>query len=33
VELTEAEALVRIVGRVDIEDVLDQIFARFCLGK
>lgn len=26
-------ALGRITGRVDVEDVLDQVFARFCLGK
>ena len=26
-------ALGRITGRVDVEDVLDQIFARFCIGK
>ncbi len=28
-----ATALGRITGRVDIEDVLDQIFGRFCIGK
>jgi tRNA modification GTPase len=28
-----ASALGRITGRVDVEDVLDQIFARFCVGK
>lgn len=28
-----ADALGRIVGRIDPEDVLDQIFARFCIGK
>ena len=28
-----ASALGRITGRVDPEDVLDQIFARFCIGK
>lgn len=28
-----ASALGRITGRVDVEDVLDQIFARFCIGK
>lgn len=27
------DALGRIVGRIDPEDVLDQIFARFCIGK
>jgi tRNA modification GTPase len=26
-------ALGRITGRVDVEDVLDQVFARFCIGK
>jgi tRNA modification GTPase len=28
-----AAALGRITGRVDVEDVLDQIFKRFCIGK
>ncbi|AHB47435.1 tRNA modification GTPase TrmE [Hyphomicrobium nitrativorans NL23] len=28
-----ADALGRITGRVDVEDVLDQIFGRFCIGK
>ena len=26
-------ALGRITGRVDVEDVLGEIFARFCIGK
>lgn len=26
-------ALGRVTGRVDVEDVLDQVFARFCIGK
>jgi tRNA modification GTPase len=26
-------ALGRITGRIDVEDVLDQIFGRFCIGK
>ncbi len=26
-------ALGRITGRVDVEDVLDQVFGRFCIGK
>lgn len=26
-------ALGRITGRIDVEDVLDQVFARFCIGK
>jgi tRNA modification GTPase len=26
-------ALDSLVGRVDVEQVLDEIFARFCLGK
>lgn len=30
---TAATALGRITGRVDVEDVLDQIFKRFCIGK
>lgn len=30
---TAVSALGRIAGRVDVEDVLDQVFARFCLGK
>jgi tRNA modification GTPase len=28
-----AQALGRITGRVDIEDVLDVIFKDFCIGK
>jgi tRNA modification GTPase len=28
-----AHALVRITGRVDVEDVLGEIFGRFCIGK
>ena len=28
-----AQALGRLTGRVDVEDVLGQIFARFCIGK
>ena len=28
-----ASALGRITGRVDVEDVLGEIFARFCIGK
>ena len=28
-----AHAIGRITGRVDVEDVLDQIFSRFCIGK
>ncbi len=28
-----ADALGRITGRIDPEDVLDQVFARFCIGK
>ncbi len=26
-------ALGRITGRVDVEDVLDRLFAEFCIGK
>jgi tRNA modification GTPase len=26
-------ALESLVGRVDVEDILDEIFASFCLGK
>jgi tRNA modification GTPase len=28
-----AQAIGRIVGAVDVEDVLDEIFGRFCIGK
>lgn len=28
-----AGALGRVTGRIDVEDVLDQIFSRFCIGK
>jgi tRNA modification GTPase len=28
-----AVALGRVAGRIDVEDVLDQIFSRFCIGK
>jgi tRNA modification GTPase len=28
-----AQALGRLTGRVDVEDVLGEIFARFCIGK
>ena len=28
-----AQCIGRITGRVDVEDVLDQIFSRFCIGK
>lgn len=28
-----ATALGRVTGRVDIEDILDQVFGRFCIGK
>jgi tRNA modification GTPase len=28
-----AQALGRITGRIDVDDVLDQIFAEFCIGK
>lgn len=28
-----SDALARVVGRVDVEDVLDRLFAGFCIGK
>ncbi|MGE0856773.1 MAG: tRNA uridine-5-carboxymethylaminomethyl(34) synthesis GTPase MnmE [Hyphomicrobiaceae bacterium] len=28
-----ASAIGRITGRIDVEDVLDQVFGRFCIGK
>ena len=28
-----ARALGRIIGRVDVEDILDVIFRDFCIGK
>lgn len=28
-----AQALARIAGRVDVDDVLDRIFSQFCIGK
>ena len=28
-----AQAIGHITGRVDVEDVLGEIFARFCIGK
>ena len=31
--LTAAQAMERLLGRVDIEDVLGEIFASFCIGK
>jgi len=30
---TAARALARVTGRVGVEDVLDGLFARFCIGK
>jgi len=30
---TAARALDSLVGRIDVEDLLDEIFARFCIGK
>jgi tRNA modification GTPase len=26
-------SLGRITGQIDVEDVLDQVFAEFCIGK
>jgi tRNA modification GTPase len=28
-----SRALGRIVGAVDVEDILDAVFSRFCIGK
>ena len=28
-----AEAIGRITGRIDVEDILDEIFNAFCIGK
>ena len=28
-----AVALGRVTGRIDVEDILDVVFAEFCLGK
>jgi len=28
-----ARALGRVTGRIDAEDILDQVFAKFCIGK
>ena len=28
-----AQAMSRILGYIDVEDVLDHIFSRFCIGK
>jgi len=30
---TAAQALARVAGRVDVDDVLDRIFSQFCIGK
>jgi tRNA modification GTPase len=30
---TAAHALETLIGRVDVEDVLDELFSRFCVGK
>jgi tRNA modification GTPase len=28
-----AQSLERLIGKVDVEDLLDDIFSRFCIGK
>jgi tRNA modification GTPase len=28
-----SDAMGRLTGRVDVEDVLDRLFAEFCIGK
>ncbi len=28
-----ADALGRLAGKLDVEELLDQIFSRFCIGK
>jgi len=28
-----ADALGRLTGRIDVEDILDKVFAQFCIGK
>ena len=28
-----AAALEELIGRIDVENVLDEVFARFCVGK
>jgi tRNA modification GTPase len=28
-----AQALGRLLGRIDVEDILDVIFKEFCIGK
>jgi len=28
-----ADAIGRVTGRIDVEDILDQVFAQFCIGK
>ena len=30
---TAAHSLGRLIGRVDVEDILDTIFREFCVGK